>query len=121
MTARADDARPGTSVRNGVTGPNSKHKHTDAQNLARIASDIDLNGIAANGAAVARVVGWSRTACVDPVLLLVLSDETQPEVARLRAFGMVATALANACPTISDLQPREHGQHSVRYAASVSA
>jgi hypothetical protein len=36
-------------VRSGVTGPNSKHKHTDAQNLEQIASDIDLNGIAANG------------------------------------------------------------------------
>jgi hypothetical protein len=70
------------------------------------------------------VIGWSRTACVDPVLLSVLSvlsDETQPEVARLRAFGMAATALVNASPTISDLQPREHGQHSARYAASVSA
>jgi hypothetical protein len=59
------------------------------QNLAHIASDIDLNGIAANETAVARVGGWARTACVDPVPLLVLSDATQPEVARLRAFGMV--------------------------------
>jgi hypothetical protein len=121
MTHTANPSAPGTSVRNGVTGPYSTHTHADAQHLARIASDIDRNGIAANGAAVARVVGWSRTASVSPVLLSVLSDVTQPEVARLRAFGMVATALVNASPTISDPQPREHDQPWARDAASVAA
>jgi hypothetical protein len=81
------------------------------QDLTRIASDIDRYGVAANEAAVTEVIGWAQAAGVDHVLLSVLWDATQPEVARARAFGMIATALA-AGEATSDPQPREHGQHA---------
>jgi hypothetical protein len=88
---------------------------TYTQDLTRIASDIDRNGIAANETAVTKVIGWAQAAGVDPVLLSVLFDSTQPEVARTRAFGMIATALAGA--VISDPQPRENGQHTAMVVA----
>jgi hypothetical protein len=62
--------------------------------LDRIARDIDAFGIAATEDGVGDVVERGRTAGVNPVLLSVLSDVAQPEIARARAFGMVAGALA---------------------------
>ena len=64
--------------------------------LARIAGDIDALGIAANETAVAGVVALASAADVDPVLLSVLADTSQPEIIRARAFGRVANALAAA-------------------------
>jgi hypothetical protein len=61
--------------------------------LARIASDIDALGIAANETAVAMIVARARATGVDPVLLSVLADASQPEVIRARAFGRTAIAL----------------------------
>jgi hypothetical protein len=90
---------------------------TYTQDLARIASDIDRHGIAANETAVTMMVERARTADVNPVLLSVLSDATQPEVARVRAFGKIATALAAARSATSDPQPREHGQHPAMVVA----
>jgi hypothetical protein len=76
---------------------------TYTHHLHRIASDIDSYGVAANEAAIANVVDDAQAAGVCPVLLTVLSDPTEPEVARARAFGMVATALA-----AGGTQPAEH-------------
>jgi hypothetical protein len=84
---------------------------THTQELAHIASDIDRYGISANETALTEVIGWARTADINPVLLSVLLDVTQPEVARARAFGEVATALVTGT-AMSDPQPREHGQHA---------
>lgn len=89
---------------------------TYTQELAHIAGDIDRYGIAANETALTEVIGWARAAEVNPVLLSVLLDATQPEVARARAFGKVATALATGT-TISDPQPREHRQHTAMVVA----
>jgi hypothetical protein len=88
-----------------------------AQDLARLARSIDMHGIAANEAAVAMVVDRAWIAGVDPVLLSVLSDVTQPEIARERAFGMIATALAAVGPVIWDPQPSEHGHRAAMVAA----
>jgi hypothetical protein len=66
--------------------------------LAGIASDVDALGIAANETAIAGVVALASAADVDPVLLSVLADASQPEIARARAFGRVATALVGATP-----------------------
>ena len=90
---------------------------THTQDLARIASNIDTHGIDANETAVSMVVDRAWIAGVDPVLLSVLSDVTQPEIARDRAFGMIATALAAAGPAISDPNPSEHGQRPAMVAA----
>jgi hypothetical protein len=67
-----------------------------SQELARIASDIDVLGVAANETAIAMVVARARSAGVDPVLLTVLSDTAEAEIARARAFGRVATALTTS-------------------------
>jgi hypothetical protein len=89
---------------------------THTQELAHIAGDIDRYGIAANETALTEVIGWARAAEVNPVLLSVLLDATQPEVVRARAFGKVATALATGT-AISDPQPREHRQHTAMVVA----
>jgi hypothetical protein len=70
--------------------------------LTRIAGDVDALGVTANETAIALVVAWARSAGVDPVLLSVLSDPTEPEVARARAFGRVATDLTAS----ADQHPR---------------
>lgn len=87
---------------------------TYTQELARIAGSIDVHGIAANETAVAMMVERARNAGVNPVLLAVLSDVTEPEVARARAFGKIATTLGAA---VSDTQPREHGKHPAMVVA----
>ena len=68
--------------------------HTYTNELAHIAADIDTLGVAANETASSTVVNRARSAAVDPVLLSVLSDVRQPDIARARAFGMVAGRLA---------------------------
>ena len=90
---------------------------TYTQDLTRIASDIDRYGITANETAVTKVIGWAQAAGVDPVLLSVLFDGTQPEVARARAFGRIATALAAAGPAISDPRLSERDQHAAMVGA----
>lgn len=83
---------------------------TQTHDLARIARNIDAHGIGVNETAVAMVVHRASIAGVDPVLLSVLSDVTQPEIARDRAFGMIATALASTGSATSNPTPREHSQ-----------
>lgn len=64
--------------------------------LEDIAADFDSYGIAAVEAALAAVVDRARRAGISPVLLSVLADPTEPEIARARAFGIIATRLAQA-------------------------
>jgi hypothetical protein len=90
---------------------------THRQDLARIASNIDRHGIRANEAAISMVIDRAWLAGVDPVLQSVLSDVTQPEIARARAFGEIATALATAAPAMWNSQATERGQHLVMAAA----
>jgi hypothetical protein len=78
---------------------------TATHDLTRIANNIATHGISANETAVAMVVHRASTAGVDPVLLAVLSDTSQPEIARERAFGNIATALAATRPATSDQHP----------------
>lgn len=78
---------------------------TTTHSLTRIANNIATHGIGANETAVAMVVRRASTTGVDPVLLSVLSDVTQPEIARERAFGSIATALAATRPATSDQYP----------------
>ncbi len=48
------------------------------------------------------MVRAARAAGVSPSLVDVLADPTEPEVARLRAFGHVAAALAARPPDTGD-------------------
>lgn len=70
---------------------NSKDRY-----LERIAFDIDRFGIGAVEFTLAGVVDRARSAGVSPVLVSVLDDPSEPEIARARAFGMIATRMAGS-------------------------
>lgn len=64
------------------------------RDLDRIARDIDAHGLAAVECDVATIVDDARRVGVGGAALDVLGDVTAPEIARLRAFGLVAMRLA---------------------------
>jgi hypothetical protein len=64
--------------------------------LFALAWELDARGFAGQEAAVRRVVRAARAHGVSRVAAEVLADPTEPAVARLRAFGSVAAALARA-------------------------
>jgi hypothetical protein len=61
--------------------------------LEQLAFDLDRRGFAAREAAVGQVVHLAKTYGVGGAAVGVLADPTEPEVARMRAFGVVAAAL----------------------------
>ncbi|MBA3605664.1 MAG: hypothetical protein H0W46_06785 [Acidimicrobiia bacterium] len=62
--------------------------------LTDLARAIDTDGLAHHEAALRDVVAAARRAGLSPVLAGVLGDPGQPDVARLRAFGLLASQLA---------------------------
>jgi hypothetical protein len=64
--------------------------------IDRVAWRLEREGILPYENEVAAVVARARTTGVSPVLVEVLGDLTEPEVARIRAFGLVALRLAAA-------------------------
>jgi hypothetical protein len=68
--------------------------------LDGVAAALDRAGFAEQPLAVRRaldaVVRRARAANVSPVLIAVLADDDEPEVARLRAFGRVSALLGAA-------------------------
>jgi hypothetical protein len=68
----------------------------DIPQLDALAWEIEDGGIAGRELAVRRVVRAAQALGVSPTLVAVLADPAEPEVARLRAFGCIATALAEA-------------------------
>jgi hypothetical protein len=72
--------------------------HTDPRlsgdHLADLAWALASDGLDAHEVSIRRVVSWARAAGVSPVVVGILADPSAPEVARLRAFGQIATALA---------------------------
>ena len=62
--------------------------------LLQLAWDLESHGFAGRDAAVRAVVRAARAACVSSVVVDVLADVDAPEVARLRAFGHIASALS---------------------------
>jgi hypothetical protein len=75
MTSSADELGPGDQ-------------------LCHLAWDLATGGFEGHEVSVREVVRSSRAAGVSPVLVGILADPTEPEVARLRAFGRVAATLA---------------------------
>ncbi len=63
-----------------------------------LAWDLATDGFSGHENAVLAVVRAARQRGVSPVLVDILADVRQPEVARLRAFGRIAVALAAATP-----------------------
>lgn len=66
----------------------------DITELDRLAHLIATEGIAAAGD-LARIVDAGAEAGAPSVLLAILTDRSQPEPARARAFGAIATRIAN--------------------------
>jgi hypothetical protein len=69
--------------------------------LVQLAWDLESRGFEGHEVAVRQVVRSARIAGVSRILVDVLADPTEPEVARMRAFGRIAAALA-ASPTTTD-------------------
>ena len=64
-----------------------------AFDLEQLGADLDRGGFAGRESALRQVVHLARTYGVGGAAVGVLADESAPEVARLRAFGIVAMAL----------------------------
>jgi hypothetical protein len=62
--------------------------------LSHLAEDLVSDGFVGHEAAVRQVVRSARMAGLSAVLIGVLADPREPEVARLRAFGRLAGSLA---------------------------
>jgi hypothetical protein len=70
--------------------------------LVDLAWDLESSGFEGHEVAVRQVVRSARAAGVSRTVVDVLADPTEPEVARLRAYGQVAAALALRPPTTGD-------------------
>jgi hypothetical protein len=81
--------------------------------LVELAWDLESRGFEGHEVAVRQVVRSARAAGLSRTLVDVLADPTEPEVARLRAFGHVAAALAAGAPDTG-----EHTDHSGHDAAA---
>lgn len=64
--------------------------------LRQLAHTIDRHGMAAVESALPGVVDAARAAGTNPTVVAVLADPSAPEVARARAFGIVAMHLTRA-------------------------
>jgi hypothetical protein len=64
--------------------------------LHLLAQEIESHGLVGHESAIDAVCRAARTAGLSPVLIDVLADPHQPEVARVRAFGMLTARLAGA-------------------------
>lgn len=63
--------------------------------LHLLAQELEAHGFVGHDTAIDAVSRSARAAGLSPVLIDVLTDPTQPEIARLRAFGMLASRLVN--------------------------
>lgn len=66
--------------------------------LGDLAAAVDVDGLSAHEHEVRSMARRAQTSGVAVVAADVLADRSQPTVARLRAFGLVAGALAAAAP-----------------------
>lgn len=69
--------------------------------LAKLAADLESGGFVGHDTAVRSVVQAARARGVSPVLVDILADPGEPEVARLRAFGRVAATLSLRPPAVA--------------------
>jgi hypothetical protein len=64
-----------------------------------LACDLEHDGFQRHELAIRQIARAALAAGVSPVLAGILTDPSEPEVARLRAFGRVAAALAAPAAT----------------------
>jgi hypothetical protein len=81
--------------------------HTDPRRrgdqLVDLAWALASDGFAGHEGSIRQVVRSARAAGVSPIVVGILADPSEPEVARLRAFGHVATALAASSDQAHDV------------------
>jgi hypothetical protein len=81
--------------------------HSDPQRagdqLLDLAWALSSDGLDGHEGSIRQVVTAARAAGVSPVVVGVLADPSEPEVARLRAFGQVVTALARSGDQVHDI------------------
>ena len=65
-----------------------------AVDLPTLAADLASGGFAGHDAAIRSIVHAARARGLCPVLVGILADPREPEVARLRAFGRIAVAIS---------------------------
>ncbi len=77
--------------------------------LLQLAWDLESRGFAGQEVALRPVIRAARVLGVSRTLVDVLADPAEPEVARMRAFGRVAVALAaaDAEPETDDRDDRD--------------
>jgi hypothetical protein len=76
-----------------VAAPYPELMSTAAFDLEQLGVDLDLSGFAGREAAIRQVVHLARIYGRGGAAAGVLADTTAPDVARMRAFAIVATAL----------------------------
>lgn len=89
---RRDTASPDASASfDGASFDPARHGRDPLTELGWCIERFGLAGVESEVAEVARRAGLAG---VSPVLVGVLADEREPEVARIRAFGLVALGLS---------------------------
>ena len=76
-----------------VAFPYPDRMSTAAFDLEQLGVDLDRSGFAGREPVIRQVVHLARTYGVGGAAAGVLADTTAPDVARMRAFGVVASAL----------------------------
>ncbi len=71
--------------------------------LHLLAQELEAHGFVGHDAAINAVSRSARAAGLSPVLIDVLTNPTEPEIVRLRAFGMLASRLSTRrTPTLPE-------------------
>lgn len=81
--------------------------------LHLLAQELEAHGFVGHDTAINAVSRSARAAGLSPVLIDVLTNPTEPEIARLRAFGMLTSRLGTR-PTRSVPQPGRRVRRRVR-------
>jgi hypothetical protein len=78
--------------------------------LHQLALELEAHGFVGHDTAINSLSRSARAAGLSPVLIDVLGDPQAPEVARLRAFGTIASRLGQqAAPARSAARPPRRG------------
>ena len=78
-----------------MTRPHTDPQRADDQ-LFDLAWALSSDGFNGHEGSIRQVVTAARAAGVSSVVVGILADPSEPEVARLRAFGQVVTAIARS-------------------------
>ena len=83
-----------TEIRDELLTVSATAAAVGTPDLDLLALELAAHGLAGRDLAVGAVVRAARTAGLSPVLVDVLGDTAEPEIARLRAFGHLASLLS---------------------------